>query len=317
VCAAGADCSLTGLTNGTPYRLSARAVNQHGAGEWSDFSDQVTPYGTPGTPQPVLQSAGKWAAASATWTWPEVNAAGGSTTYAWSASTGASGTGRSATLTGLGAGAHSITVVATNTGGKSSAAGTGQAANVRDQPPPADTGVPAGTASGERAGASIVWTWAATVGEASEGITYYWSLNGGGLRESATASASVAGVAAGTYSISVYAQNKGGKTSAQVSAPITIKPTLPATHVVACVARAEFGAGDSVGLAHYEMPIGRYNFYVNGVFDKVQNIDRLTGTQKLVTGLSDQSVTVSMQLVGGGPMYTSEPVVISQSGYCT
>ena len=317
VCAAGADCSLTGLTNGTPYRLSARAVNQHGAGEWSDFSDQVTPYGTPGTPQPVLQSAGKWAAASATWTWPEVNAAGGSTTYAWSASTGASGTGRSATLTGLGAGAHSITVVATNTGGKSSAAGTGQAANVRDQPPPADTGVPAGTASGERAGASIVWTWAATVGEASEGITYHWSLNGGGLRESATASASVAGVAAGTYSISVYAQNKGGKTSAQVSAPITIKPTLPATHVVACVARAEFGAGDSVGLAHYEMPIGRYNFYVNGTFDKVQNIDRLTGTQKLVTGLSDQSVTVSMQLVGGGPMYTSEPVVISQSGYCT
>ena len=317
-CAAGADCTLNGLANGTPYRLSARAVNQHGAGEWSDFSDQVTPYGTPGTPQPVLQSADKWAAATATWTWPEVNAAGGSTTYAWQASTGATGTGHTATLTGLGEGNHTISVVATNTGGKSSAAGTGQAANVRDQPAPADTGVPAGTASGERAGATLAWTWAATVGEASEGIRYYWSLNGGGLRESATASASVTGVAAGTYSISVYAQNKGGKTAAQVSAPITIKPALADVRVEICIARGQDGVGDSIGLAHFGTPGGPYRLMVDGVQTNLQTTDDGNGTQNLITpAVNGQTHVVSMRPFNGGTLYESEPGTVGSIRYCT
>jgi hypothetical protein len=316
-CTAGQDCSLTGLANGTPYRLSARAVNEHGAGAWSDFSEPVTPYGTPGTPQPVLQSADKWATATATYTWPDVNAGGGSTSYAWSASNGQTGTGKSATLTGLGAGAHFITVVATNTGGKSSAPGQSPAANVRNQPAPADPGIPGGVASAERAPASISWTWAATTGEAAEGVRYFWSVNGAGFRESATAGATSTGLGAGSYHVDVYAVNKGGQSATQRSGEVVILPAIPPTHVVACVARAEYGAPDSVGLAHYEMPIGRYNFYVNGAFDKIETIDRTNGTQKLKTNLSGQSVRVSMQLVSGGPMYTSEPVVDNQAGYCT
>ncbi len=50
-CTAGAPCTITGLTNGTPYQFVARAINVNGAGPWStNPSDQITPYGTPAQP---------------------------------------------------------------------------------------------------------------------------------------------------------------------------------------------------------------------------------------------------------------------------
>ena len=319
-CTAGAACTVGGLKNGDPYTFSARAVNEHGAGEWSPFSDAVTPYGTPGTPQPVLQSTEKWATASVTWTWPEVDAAGGTTSYAWTASTGATGTGRTATIS-AGAGNHTVSVVATNTGGNSSAAGVAPAVSVRDQPPPADPGTPSGVATGPYAGSSINWSWTGSSGEAAEGVSYTWSVNGGGVTTTASAGATSSNLPAGEYRITVYAKNKGGQTDARVSGPVIIAPVPPpppaATRAEFCIARAENGAGESVGLAHYGMPAGQYNFYVNGVFDKRETIAGGNGTQKMKAGLGSGSITVSMQNVSGGTTYTSEPGTAAGGRYCT
>jgi hypothetical protein len=317
-CSDGADCTLAGLTNGTAYRLSARAVNEHGAGEWSDFSEPVTPYGTPGTPQPVLQSADKWAAASITWTWPDVNAAGGTTTYAWRASNGATGTGKTATISGVPEGSYTVSVVATNTGGKSSAPGVSAGVGVRTQPAPANPGQPNGVVTVERSPGTITWNWAATTGEAAEGVTYSWSLNGGGATTTTSAGATSSGLGAGSYSITVVAKNKGGAVTSQASSQYVIKPALASTRTEFCIARAENGVGETVGLAHYNMPLGQYNFYVNGVFDKKETLAGTTGTQKLRTPLvPGQTVHVSMQAVGGGTMYQSEDGVVGSTRYCT
>jgi len=316
-CSDGADCTLTGLTNGTAYRLSARAINEHGAGQWSDFSDPVTPYGTPGTPQPALQGADKWAAASITWTWPDVNAAGGSTTYAWTASNGATGTGKTATITGVGANTYTVSVVATNTGGKSSAAGKSADVAVRNQPAPANPGKPNGVITADRSPGSITWNWAGTTGEAAEGVTYSWSLNGGGATSTTSAGASSTGLGAGTYSITVVAKNKGGEVTSEASSQYVIKPALASTRTEFCIARAENGVGETVGLAHYNMTPGQYNFYVNGVFDKKETLAGVTGTQKLKTALGSGPTTVSMQSVNGGTTYTSEAGYASDGHYCT
>jgi hypothetical protein len=213
-CTAGADCTITGLQNGTAYTLMARAINQHGAGAWSVASDQVTPYGTPGTPAPTLQKQDKWATASITWAWPEVNAAGGTISYAWTASNGATGTGRTATITGVPAGTnYTVSVVATNTGRKSSAPGVSAAATVRDQPKAAAFSA-SGAGSGPYSPGRITWSWGAASGEAAEGITYLWSLNGGGYTSTTATGATSSNLGAGSYSITVIARNKGGDTTA-------------------------------------------------------------------------------------------------------
>uniref|UniRef100_UPI003988BE73 Ig-like domain-containing protein n=1 Tax=Conyzicola sp. TaxID=1969404 RepID=UPI003988BE73 len=213
-CTAGADCTITGLTNGTPYTLMARAINQHGAGAWSVASDQTTPYGTPGTPVPTLQKQDKWATASITWTWPNVNSGGGSTTYAWTASNGATGSGNSATITSVPAGTnYTVTVTATNSGRKSSAPGTSAPVTVRDQPRAAAFSVN-GTPSGRYSPGTVTWSWGAATGEAAEGITYYWSLNGGGYTQTSSTGATSSNLGAGSHSITVIARNKGGDTAA-------------------------------------------------------------------------------------------------------
>jgi hypothetical protein len=230
-CTAGADCVVSNLENGQPYTLMARAINQHGAGAWSVMSDPVTPYGTPSTPQPALQSQDKWAAASITWTWPEVNSGGGSTSYAWRASNGATGTGRTATINGVGAGTYTVEVTATNSGRKSSAPGTSAPASVRNQPVPGAPGGPSGSRSGQYAPASIDWSWGAITGEAGEGVTYHWSVNGGGTTSTTSTGARSNNLGPGDYTLTVFARNKGGDSGQARSNTVTIekKPDPPQT----------------------------------------------------------------------------------------
>ncbi|OWY62514.1 hypothetical protein B7486_58010, partial [cyanobacterium TDX16] len=55
---AGSRCTVFGLSNGSPYRASVRAVNAIGPGEWSPWSEPVVPYGRPGTMPPPSVEAG-------------------------------------------------------------------------------------------------------------------------------------------------------------------------------------------------------------------------------------------------------------------
>lgn len=235
-CTAGADCTLTGLTNGTAYTISARAINQHGPGPWSIASDPVVPYGTPGTPAPTVQST-DWAPATVTWTWPEVNANGGSTTYAWSASTGATGTGRSATLSGLPGGTHTISVVATNTGGKSSTAGT-SSVTVQNQTVPAAPQNVRGTRGKAEGPTTISWSWGAP-GNAGQGaivtdnLQYRYRVNGGGwsgwVSPNTRSHSTNVGEGGGTFSIDVQARNNAGEGAIGSSNSVTVdrKPDPP------------------------------------------------------------------------------------------
>ncbi|MET4703837.1 hypothetical protein ABIB54_001317 [Frigoribacterium sp. UYMn621] len=214
-CTAGADCTVSGLSNGTAYTFSARAVNVHGAGPWSVESDQITPYGTPGTASPTLSTANKWATATITASWPAVGATGGTTTYFWSTNSGKSGstTGTTATFS-EGAGSYTVSVYAKNQGGKQGGTGTSGALSVQNQPiptAPQNVSTPA-----DRTGAgTLTWTWNApanaTPDAAGDGIKYIWSASNGDSGTTTGRSASInVGDTTANYSLTVKATNSGG-----------------------------------------------------------------------------------------------------------
>ncbi len=67
-------CTVTGLTNGTPYSFTVRAVSDVGPGALSESSAPVTPAGLPGAPTAVkvvlLSGGGQNATATVSWTAP-------------------------------------------------------------------------------------------------------------------------------------------------------------------------------------------------------------------------------------------------------
>ena len=232
-CTAGADCTITGLENGKPYTLSVRAINQHGAGEWSPASDQITPYGTPAQVAPTLTTGNRWAVANLTASWPAVPGTGGQTTYTWQTSSGKKGatTGTSVSFS-EGAGTYTIAVFATNDGGKSGGTGTSNALEVKTQPKPtAVQGIstPAGSTTDS---ADLTWTWSApanaTADAAGEGISYDWRTNTGQTGTTTGLSAKVNNVGPGDYKLFVTAKNSGGSGPEASSGTTTItKPAPP------------------------------------------------------------------------------------------
>ncbi|MEY2848528.1 MAG: hypothetical protein RI885_1193 [Actinomycetota bacterium] len=211
-CTAGAQCTLSGLQNGTPYTLSARAINERGAGEWSISSEPVTPYGTPAVVgKPTVTSQSRWAPATITWQWPAVAGTGGSTSYEWRTSNGqtGSGGGTSATISGAGAGSYTIAVTAVNTGGKRSpSASTSDPTQVQNQPVPDRPGAPNGNRSDRFAPASITWNWQGVAD--TGGLQYVIEMSNGQSRTVNGTSATFTGLGAGDYTAVVTARNNAG-----------------------------------------------------------------------------------------------------------
>lgn len=235
-CQAGAPCTVTGLQNGTPYTFSARAINEHGPGEWSPTSDQITPYGTPVAPVVTASVTSRWAPTGhVSASWPAVGGTGGTTTYYWESSNGQSGntTGTSATSSAsLDAGDYTFTVYAQNSGGKRGPVGTSNSAKVQNQTVPAKVSGVSGSVTKSTTAGSIRWTWAAATGGAAvtDNLRYTWTLSNGATGTTTATSVDTASLpASASYSLSVVASNNAGRSAAgTASAGPIVTPPPPA-----------------------------------------------------------------------------------------
>ncbi|MGV8851672.1 MAG: Ig-like domain-containing protein [Rhodoglobus sp.] len=216
-CQAGAPCTITGLQNGTPYTFGVRAINEHGPGEWSPTSDQITPYGTPVAPTVTASVTSRWApTGQVSSSWPAVGGTGGTTTYYWTSSNGQSGTttGTTATTTAnLPAGNYTFTVYAQNSGGKRGPDGTSNGAQVQNQTVPAQvTGVSGNVTKSTTAG-TIAWSWNASGGGAAvtDNLRYRWTLSNGATGTTTSTSTTTSGLpASSSYTLTVVAYNNAG-----------------------------------------------------------------------------------------------------------
>ena len=232
-CTAGAACRVSGLTNGTAYRLSARAINVHGAGSWSADSEPVTPYGTPasvGTPTGTKDGRG-WSPATIRWSWPGLSGSavgGGSVSYEWSVNGGAvqTTTATSATTASAAAGSYTISVRAVNSGGKKSANASNSAAvPVENQPRPNAAGTPSGRASGN-APATVTWEWSGV--QDTGGLEYVIEMSNGQSKTVQGTSTSFSNVGGGTYTAVVTTRNDAGiGPQSGRSAPVNVADPPP------------------------------------------------------------------------------------------
>ncbi|PZQ90807.1 MAG: hypothetical protein DI534_06370 [Leifsonia xyli] len=249
-------CVITGLDNGTSYQFSVRAINVHGPGAWSAWSDAVIPYGTPQTPSNVaITVSDQWTGTgsnantgslSASWTASGAN--GGTVRYEWqlyrggSAVSGKSGTTtvtNTGAITGLDAGTYTVRVTAVNSGNKRSAEAASTPGTITLQSvPTAPSGLTANTLDGDAPNGRINWTWNATSAPTggTANLSYEVSFNGGGWQNVGTALSygTAANLGQGSYSLSVRAVNKSGAggQAGPVSASIAAEPRNPSINIV-------------------------------------------------------------------------------------
>jgi hypothetical protein len=227
-CTAGAYCEIRNLTNGTPYTFQARAMNENGWGQWSIASDQVTPYGIPAAPAPVMSVDDPWApGGTISASWAAVAGTGGTTTYFWSATNGSTGntTGTSTgPITGLADGSYRISVYAVNDGGRQGATGTSAPGEITEQGKPATPTITSSSpASGTYSPSTVTWTWNTVTANpgGSANIRYEVRYNGGGWEDKLTSTShSIGNRGTGNHTLEVRAVNKSG--AGDPSAPVTV-----------------------------------------------------------------------------------------------
>ncbi len=136
--AAGITQRIGGLTNGTAYTFTVRAINDIGPSQWSAGTTR-TPYGTPTAPQNVRISSSGYAPADLTMTWAAPGSTGGGAVrYEWRVNNGGwtvtSST--SARLDNVGAGTYRLDVRAVNIGSGSIGPIASDSVGVSNPPPP-------------------------------------------------------------------------------------------------------------------------------------------------------------------------------------
>ncbi|CAN5368468.1 Ig-like domain-containing protein [soil metagenome] len=249
--------TTTGLTNGTPYTFQVRAINANGPGAWSIASDQITPYGTPARPTVTATATDQWAPnGTMTASWPAVAGTGGTTTYTWTASNGSSGS-----TTGLSTGSipvasggnYTVSVVATNTGGKASTPGTSNSVTITNQGTPATPTITSTSpANGTYSPATVTWSWGAVTANpgGSANLTYEVSYNGGGWQGVGTATSySLGSRGTGNHTLQVRAVNKAGAGAASGAATVTLaEQPIPATAYLCRVPGQGPGGSDYFGV---------------------------------------------------------------------
>lgn len=265
------DTTFTGLTNGTSYFFTVRAVNMNGTGGYSDWSNEVTPVATanvPGAPGSVNAVRGDQQA-TVSWSAPTANGSPitGYKVITWPGPTVTSvpASETSLVVTGLTNGVpHLFNVIATNAVGDSPMSITSPLVTPAGFPvAPATV-----TAVGGNANATVSWNAATPNGEPISGYTI--TASPGGATKSVAGdqtSASVTGLTNGTpYTFTVRATNAVGHSAdsspSNVVTPqtVVIETGLPIVAMLAPGAVAlsrtipvKWIGADISGIDHFEV----------------------------------------------------------------
>jgi titin len=216
----GTSCTISPLTNGTPYSISVYATNDAGGGEVSTSSTLITPRTLAGNPTNVVINPGD-RQLGVSWRAPSSNGGSAVTSYTVTAQPGsvtctAIAPSTSCNLLGLSNGSvYSITVVATNPAGDSasSATVTGSPVTIPGKP----------TISATEPGSnSVLVRWRAPSATGGASVSSYTVVASPGGNSCSTTGAvlfcTVTGLDNGTsYAFTVTATNSAGTGSASAS----------------------------------------------------------------------------------------------------
>ncbi len=241
-CTAGGstfNCTVTGLTNGTPYTFTVVAANAVGPGPASAPASATPvapppPPTAPGAPTGLVATPGN-GQVGLTWVAPASTGGSPITGYTATASPGgatctAGGSTFNCTVTGLTSGTpYTFTVVAANAVGPGPASAPASATPVAPPPPPTAPGAPTGLVATPGNG-QVGLTWVAPASTGGSPITGYTATaSPGGATCTAggsTFNCTVTGLTSGTpYTFTVVAANAVGPGPA--SAPASATPVAP------------------------------------------------------------------------------------------
>ncbi len=240
------ECTVTGLTNGTPYTFTVTATNSNGTGSPSSASSAVTPFEAPGAPTGVEANGGSIGgeAAEIKWTAPANTGGSAITEYTVTASpeglTCTTSGATHCTIAGLTNGqSYTFTVTATTAHGTSSASSSSNSTRVVGAPS-APVEVSATGASGSGDQASVTWEAPASDGGAEIlsytvtpyiGATAQTPVTAGPTARSVTVTGLTNGV---SYTFKVTATNiQGVGPASSASSATTISVTAAAPTEVA------------------------------------------------------------------------------------
>lgn len=222
--------TITGLTNGTPYSITLKAVNAAGDSAASS-SVSVTPVTVPGAPTGVTATVTGTTTANVTFSAPASNGGSTITSYTVTSSPGGitgtrnAATGGTVSMTGLSPNtAYTFTVIATNAvGNSSSSSASSSVTTLANAVSPTISGQPG--ALTRTLGQSA--TFSVTASASDSGVlTYQWRLNGSNISGATSSSYSIATItsdSAGTYSVVVTnTKNSTTATATSNNAVLTI-----------------------------------------------------------------------------------------------
>ncbi len=221
-------CTVSGLTNGTPYTFTVVATNVKGSGAPSAPSAPVTPRTVPGVPTGVTGVAGN-AQVTVSWTAPASNGGSPITGYTATASPGGASCTTATTtciVTGLTNGtSYVFRVTATNAAGVSPQSAPSAAVTPGTVP-----GAPR-TVTATAGVRSATVNWTAPTSDGGSPITSYTATSTPGNVTCTTSSLSctITGLVSGTsYTFTVTATNAVGTGSASAPPSNQVVPTGPA-----------------------------------------------------------------------------------------